>query len=51
LLAAVLDRGPDGELVRKAGVMSVVPSGGEMAVGDSIEVLLPPGPHQPLAPV
>lgn len=51
LLAAVLDRGPDGELVRKAGVMSVVLSGGEMAVGDVIEVCLPPEPHQPLAPV
>jgi MOSC domain-containing protein YiiM len=51
LMAAVLDRGADGELVRKAGVMSVVLSGGEIAVGDLIEVRLPPEPHQPLAPV
>ena len=51
LLAAVLDRGPDGQLIRKAGVMSVVLSGGEIAVGDDIEVRLPPEPHLPLAPV
>lgn len=51
LLAAVLGRGPDGELVRKAGVMAVALSGGLVRPGDAIVVELPPPPHQPLAPV
>ncbi|MDO9441957.1 MAG: MOSC domain-containing protein, partial [Beijerinckiaceae bacterium] len=47
----VLDRTPDGELVRKAGVMGVVLSGGPVAPGDDIAVELPAGPHRRLAPV
>ena len=51
LLAAVLDRDADGQLVRKAGVMGVVRSGGDVRPGDSIEIDCPPGPHRPLSPV
>ena len=35
-------------LVRKAGVMSIVLAGGEVKPGDSILVELPPQPHRPL---
>lgn len=51
LLAAVLDRDADGQLVRKAGVMAVVLTGGEVRPADPIRVILPPEPHRPLAPV
>jgi hypothetical protein len=51
LMAATLDRDADGNLIRKAGVMSVVTTGGEVRVGDGIETLLPPKPHRPLIPV
>jgi MOSC domain-containing protein YiiM len=48
---AVLDRDLQGELVRKAGVMSIVLTGGEVRPGDPIEVELPTEPHRPLKPV
>jgi len=51
LTAANLERGDDGELVRKAGVMGVVVAGGEVRAGDEIRVELPPEPHTPLRPV
>ncbi len=51
LMAAVLDRDADGGLVRKAGVMAVVLSGGEVRPGDPIRVELPAHPHQRLEPV
>ena len=51
LMAATLDRDDDGELIRKAGVMSIVMAGGEVYAGDPIRVELPAGPHEPLAPV
>lgn len=51
LMAAVLDRGEDGELVRKAGIMGVVVAGGEVRPGDAIRVELPPEPHRGLQPV
>ena len=51
LLAAVLDRAPDGALIRKAGIMSVVIAGGTVKLGDAIRVRLPDGPHLPLQPV
>ncbi len=35
LMAAVLDRDADGDLVRKAGVMAVVVAGGEVRPGDA----------------
>ena len=51
LMGATLDRDEQGNLVRKAGIMSVVIEGGEVRVGDPIRVELPPLPHRPLAPV
>ena len=51
LMAAVLDRTPQGELIRKAGVMAVVLRGGVVSARDRIEVRLPAGPHAPLKPV
>ena len=51
LMAATLDRDADGNLVRKAGIMGVVISGGDIRPNDEIQVELPPEPHQPLAPV
>ena len=47
----VLDRAPDGTLVRKAGVMGVVVQGGDVAAGDEVVVHLPAPPHRPLEPV
>lgn len=51
LMAAVLDRDEHGELVRKAGIMAIVLTDGEVRPGDSIVVELPPEPHLPLKPV
>ncbi|MDR3599061.1 MAG: MOSC domain-containing protein [Desulfosporosinus sp.] len=48
LLSGVLDRDEQGNLVRKAGVMGIVLSGGEVRIGDSIHVKLPTEPHRPL---
>ena len=51
LMAAVLDRGEQGELIRKAGAMAIVVSAGEVAAGDEIEIELPPPPRRPLVAV
>ena len=51
LMAAVLDRDADGNLIRKAGVMGIIVAGGEVRPDDPIRVELPPEPHQPLTPV
>ena len=51
LMAATLDRDAEGNLVRKAGIMGIVLTGGEVHAGDPIRVELPPEPHRPLAPV
>ncbi len=48
LLSAVLDRGANGELIRKSGIMSVVLRGGQVRAGDRIIVELPPPPFVPL---
>ena len=45
LMAAVLDRDADGNLVRKAGVMAIVVTSGDVRPGDAITVELPPQPH------
>jgi MOSC domain-containing protein YiiM len=51
LMAATLSLDEQGELVRKAGVMSVVVESGEIRPGDAVRVELPEAPHTPLAPV
>jgi len=51
LMAAVLGRTAQGELVRKAGVMGIVIRGGTVSSGQTITVTLPPGPCLPLKPV
>lgn len=51
LTAAVLGRDAQGNLVRKAGIMSIVLAGGDVEPEDSIEVELPQPPYRPLVPV
>ncbi|WP_307788042.1 MOSC domain-containing protein [Streptomyces actinomycinicus] len=48
LLKQVVGRDETGNIVRKAGIMSVVRDGGVVRPGDPIEVELPAGPHRPL---
>jgi MOSC domain-containing protein YiiM len=48
LLSAVLDRGPEGELIRLAGIMGVVIASGPVAEGMLIGTMLPSFPHLPL---
>lgn len=51
LMSAVLERAPDGELVRKAGVMAVVVASGMVFPGDAIRVVSTPASTRPLRPV
>ena len=51
LMAAVLDRGPAGETIRKAGVMAVVLAGGAVRAGDRIDLQLPLPESGKLLPV
>lgn len=51
LMAAVLERDAEGNLIRKAGVMAVVVAGGDVRPGDAIVVSLPALPHVSLQPV
>lgn len=51
LMAATLDKDPAGKLVRKAGVMGIVLTGGDVRPGDAITVEVPAGIHRPLQPV
>lgn len=51
LMGAVLGRDEQGNLIRKAGVMAIVLTGGPVHQGDHIRVELPPAPHRPLEPV
>lgn len=48
LLAEVLEKRPDGTLMRKSGIMSIVLSGGTVRAGDAIRAHLPPLPHAAL---
>lgn len=48
LLGAVLDHDENGNLIRKAGVMGIVLTGGEVRAEDSIQIVLPPEPFRPL---
>ena len=51
LMAATLDKDADGNLVRKAGIMSIVIAEGDVRPGDAVGVELPATPHRPLLPV
>jgi MOSC domain-containing protein YiiM len=51
LMAATLARDADGNLVRKAGIMSVVLSDGDVVPGDTVAIELPGTPHRRLQPV
>lgn len=51
LMGAVLARDANGGLIRKAGIMGIVMAGGEIRPGDPVQLELPAGAHQPLAPV
>ena len=51
LMKAVLGRTEDGSLIRKAGVMAVVVTGGEILVGDEITLDSVPLGYVPLEPV
>jgi MOSC domain-containing protein YiiM len=51
LMAATLAQDAAGDLVRKAGIMAIVLSGGEVREGDPIRVEMPPEPYRRLEPV
>jgi len=51
LMSATLDKDADGNLIRKAGIMGIVLTDGEVRPGDVIAVELPPEPHRSLEPV
>lgn len=51
LLRRVVGRAPDGSVVRRAGIMGVVRTGGTLRPGDPVGVELPAGEHRPLEPV
>ncbi|QLC21248.1 MOSC domain-containing protein [Parasphingopyxis sp. CP4] len=51
LMDAVLDRDAAGNLIRKAGIMAVVITGGDVRAGDPIAVELPADEHRALQPV
>lgn len=48
LLKQVVGRNADGSVVRRAGVMGIVVSGGVVRPGDPVEAELPEGPHRAL---
>ncbi|CAM5287271.1 MOSC domain-containing protein OS=Streptomyces tendae OX=1932 GN=F3L20_04625 PE=4 SV=1 [Streptomyces tendae] len=48
LLKQVVGRDESGNVVRKAGIMSIVKAGGAVRQGDTIKAELPSGPHRPL---
>ena len=48
LMAAVLDKTADGQLIRKSGVMGIVLTGGLVQAGQAVSIHFPAGPHRPL---
>ncbi|MFE7575811.1 MULTISPECIES: MOSC domain-containing protein [unclassified Streptomyces] len=48
LLKQVVGRDEAGNIVRKAGIMSVVTAGGVVRPGDPVRIELPAEPHRPL---
>jgi len=51
LMAATLDRDADGNLIRKAGIMSIVLLEGDVRPGDTVRAEMPATPHRPLQSV
>jgi hypothetical protein len=51
LMEAVLDYDDQGNLIRKAGIMSIVLNGGDVRVGDEIKIQLPKPPFEKLEKV
>jgi MOSC domain-containing protein YiiM len=51
LTAAMLDRAPDGSLLRRAGIMGIVQADGVVRPGDVIRLTLPRQPYRSLQPV
>jgi MOSC domain-containing protein YiiM len=51
LMAATLDKDAGGNLIRKAGIMSIVLADGDVRPGDAVRVELPGEPRKPLRPV
>jgi MOSC domain-containing protein YiiM len=51
LMAATLAKDAAGNLIRKAGIMSIVLAEGEVRPGDAIEAVWPAPPYRPLLPV
>jgi MOSC domain-containing protein YiiM len=51
LMAATLDKDAEGNLIRKAGIMGIVLTGGDVHADDAIVIELPPEPYKPLLPV
>jgi MOSC domain-containing protein YiiM len=48
LLKACVSKDEQGNIIRKAGIMSIVLVGGEVFPNDRIRIEFPPEPHQPL---
>ncbi|OKI89098.1 molybdenum cofactor biosysynthesis protein [Streptomyces sp. CB02058] len=48
LLKQVVGRADDGTILRKAGIMGIVRTGGAVRPGDRISAVLPAEPHRPL---
>jgi MOSC domain-containing protein YiiM len=48
LLKRVVGRDENGAVVRRAGVMGIVLTGGTLRPGDAVQVALPAPPHRPL---
>ena len=48
LLKACVSKDEQGNIIRKAGVMSIVLVGGDVFPNDPIRIEFPPEPHQPL---
>ncbi len=48
LMAAVLGKDEQGNIIRKAGIMSIVLVTGEVRAGDTIRIELPPKPYRSL---
>jgi MOSC domain-containing protein YiiM len=48
LLAAMLGSTPEGQLLRKTGVMAIVLQAGRVQAQDTVNIILPSAPHHPM---